>query len=97
MKRISILLLTILFTVSCTSVLAAKARSISSEADSAYHAEHLKRHIGESSCFATGNYIKAYIKIPAESGKAPSPGEFCKVIPEGLFRDGVIASPASLC
>jgi len=62
MKRISILLLTILFTVSCTSVLAAKARSISSEADSAYHAEHLKRHIGESSCFATGNYIKAYSK-----------------------------------
>ena len=36
----------------------------------------------------TGNYIKVYIKMPA-GGK---PGEFCTVIPEGLFRDGVIAS-----
>lgn len=60
MKRISVLLLTILFMILCVSALAAKARSISSEADSAYHEEHLKRHIGESSCFATGNYIKAY-------------------------------------
>ncbi len=55
----------------------------------------------------TGNYIKVYIKVPdpgaasedADSAaecpaKAPAPGEFCRVIPEGLFRDGVIASPA---
>ena len=43
----------------------------------------------------TGNYIKAYIKVPgpdASSGAALAPGEFCKVIPEGLFRDGVTAS-----
>ena len=62
MKRISMLLLTILFMTSCASALAAKARSISSNTDSAYHAEHLQRHIGESSCFATGNYIKVYNK-----------------------------------
>ena len=55
----------------------------------------------------TGNYIKVYIKVPdpgaasedADSAaecpaKAPAPGEFCRVVPEGLFRDGVIASPA---
>ncbi|MBQ6439109.1 MAG: tRNA (N(6)-L-threonylcarbamoyladenosine(37)-C(2))-methylthiotransferase MtaB [Mogibacterium sp.] len=53
----------------------------------------------------TGNYIKAYIKAAesAELGKGvscdsslsvktPEPGEFCKVIPTGLFRDGVLAS-----
>ena len=51
----------------------------------------------------TGNYIKAYIKVPGEStdkkgsGDSASaftlaPGEFCEVIPEGLFRDGVTAS-----
>ena len=43
----------------------------------------------------TGNYIKAYIKVPgpdASSGAALAPGEFCKVIPEGLFRDGVTAA-----
>ena len=37
----------------------------------------------------TGNYIKVYVRA---SG-APVPGEFSRVIPEGLFRDGVIASP----
>lgn len=41
----------------------------------------------------TGNYIKSYIKLPdGASAKVPAPGEFCKVIPEGLFRDGVAAS-----
>ena len=51
----------------------------------------------------TGNYIKAYIKVPGESTDkknsgdsasafTPAPGEFCTVIPEGLFRDGVKAS-----
>ena len=41
----------------------------------------------------TGNYIKAYIKVPeGAAAKEPAPGEFCTVIPEGLFRDGVAAS-----
>ena len=41
----------------------------------------------------TGNYIKAYIKVPEGAAvKEPAPGEFCTVIPEGLFRDGVAAS-----
>ena len=37
----------------------------------------------------TGNYIKVYIKADDEM---PAPGGFCRVIPTGLFRDGVIAS-----
>ena len=44
----------------------------------------------------TGNYIKVYIKAesrPYQKGPKPAAGGFCRVIPEGLFRDGVIASP----
>ena len=54
----------------------------------------------------TGNYIKVYVKVPGaddsseDTGgasehlvKAPVPGEFCRVMPEDLFRDGVVASP----
>ena len=41
----------------------------------------------------TGNYIKAYIKA-SDLGSSVAAGEFCRVIPQGLFRDGVIASPA---
>ena len=40
----------------------------------------------------TGNYIKVYVKVPADAGK-PAAGELCKVIPEGLFREGVAARP----
>lgn len=50
----------------------------------------------------TGNYIKVYVKaVPEErscaadgcSARTFTPGEFCNVIPEDLFRDGVTASP----
>ena len=41
----------------------------------------------------TGNYIKAYISL-SDLGGSAVPGEFCRVIPEGLFRDGVVAHPA---
>jgi len=41
----------------------------------------------------TGNYIKAYIKVNETGSAALAPGEFCKVIPAGLFKDGVIAEP----
>ena len=42
----------------------------------------------------TGNYIKAYIKVSgAEASEAAlATGEFCTVIPTGLFRDGVAAT-----
>jgi threonylcarbamoyladenosine tRNA methylthiotransferase MtaB len=42
----------------------------------------------------TGNYIKAYIKLSgAEASEAAlATGEFCTVIPTGLFRDGVAAT-----
>ena len=57
MKRLFALLF--MFIIASTSTaLAAKARSISNDADSSFHAKHLALHIGESSCHATGNYIK---------------------------------------
>lgn len=42
----------------CIPALADKARGISTEADEAFHADHLLRHINQSDCRVTGNYIK---------------------------------------
>lgn len=61
-KRFCSFILFILLLISCESAFAAKARSISSDADSAYHADHLQRHLGETDCHATGNYIKTRSK-----------------------------------
>lgn len=56
---IRLLALLFSFIIANTSTaLAAKARSIDSNSDSEFHAKHLALHIGESSCHATGNYIK---------------------------------------
>lgn len=57
MKRMFALLFALIIANTSTA-LAAKARSIGSDADSSFHAKHLALHIGESSCHATGNYIK---------------------------------------
>lgn len=35
-----------------------KARSIETEQDSIYHAQHLERHVMTTSCACTGNYVK---------------------------------------
>ena len=58
MKKLCLLILAMVLLMVCESASAAKARSISSDADSAYHAEHLANHLGETNCSATGNYIK---------------------------------------
>lgn len=47
---------------------AAKARLIVSDADSIYHEEHLRSHIGERDCHATGNYIKARVQPENSTG-----------------------------
>lgn len=57
MKRLCAILFALIIANTSTA-LAAKARSIGSDADSSFHAKHLALHIGESSCYATGNYIK---------------------------------------
>lgn len=57
MKRLLALLFALMIT-STSTAFAAKARSIDSDADSSFHAKHLVLHIGESSCHATGNYLK---------------------------------------
>lgn len=57
MKRLIFILLVLLIT-GTSSAFAAKARSIDSNADSDFHAQHLTLHIGETFCHATGNYIK---------------------------------------
>jgi threonylcarbamoyladenosine tRNA methylthiotransferase MtaB len=56
----------------------------------------------------TGNYIKVYVKAPVGDASAEDTcsaseptaetavsGEFCRVIPEELFRDGVVAVPVA--
>lgn len=62
MRRTFLLIILVALVLSGEPALAAKARSISSDSDSFYHAEHLKKHIGEIGCRATGNYIKAHSK-----------------------------------
>lgn len=62
MKRLCLLILTAILLMVCESAFAAKARSISSDSDSAYHAEHLIKHLDETECQATGNYIKTRSK-----------------------------------
>ena len=57
MKRLLAFLFALMIT-STSTAFAAKARSIDSDADSSFHAKHLLLHIGDSSCHATGNYIK---------------------------------------
>lgn len=61
-NRLCSFILSILLLFSCKSALAAKARSISSDTDSTYHSEHLRNHLGEIGCHATGNYIKTRSK-----------------------------------
>lgn len=58
MKRKCLMLLVMVLLFTTEVAYAAKARSIVTDFDSQYHAEHLMVHIGESCCHATGNYIK---------------------------------------
>lgn len=67
MKKRCAILLTLILLLTSNSALAVKARSINSDADSDYHFEHLLKHIGESICHATGNYIKT--RTTADSNK----------------------------
>lgn len=57
MKRIMVLLVAFIV-MHASTALAAKARSIENDLDSQFHAGHLMRHLGETSCRATGNYLK---------------------------------------
>lgn len=62
MKRMIGLLLTVCLFFSAESALAAKARSIESDADSIHHSSHMHLHVGNTGCHATGNYIKTRTK-----------------------------------
>ena len=53
-----VLLLLISLCMMCSKAGAAKARDIRSDADAAYHAEHLHSHLNDVTCRVTGNYIK---------------------------------------
>ena len=58
MKRIVYVALIMMSFLYSSEALAAKARSITTDADSAYHSNHLELHIGQTDCFCTGNYVK---------------------------------------
>ena len=57
LKQLCVLCLSLLF-LPASGALAAKARSIETDADSAFHVTHLSLHLNTTECHATGNYIK---------------------------------------
>ena len=58
MKRMACIALMTLALLCTSEALAAKARSIATNADSDYHDSHLALHIGDINCHGTGNYVK---------------------------------------
>ena len=58
MKRLICVGMIMLFLFCANEALAAKARSITTNADSDYHDSHLALHIGDINCHGTGNYVK---------------------------------------
>ena len=58
MKRIVCIALVTLALLCTNEAMAAKARSIATNADSDYHDSHLSLHIGDINCYGTGNYVK---------------------------------------
>lgn len=62
-KQLLVLCLTLcLLLLPASGALAAKARSIVTDADSDFHAAHLLLHLNTTQCHATGNYIKTRSK-----------------------------------
>lgn len=62
-RQFRILCLTLcLLLLPATGALATKARSIETDADSAFHTAHLLLHLNTTQCHATGNYIKTRSK-----------------------------------
>lgn len=51
----------------CATAKADKANFVVTSADSVYHAEHLKRHIGEEDCICTGTYVKVRLSAGADA------------------------------
>ena len=51
----------------CGTAKADKANFVVTTEDSVYHAEHLKRHIGEENCICTGTYVKIRLDAGADS------------------------------
>ncbi len=51
----------------CATAKADKANFVVTSADSVYHAEHLKRHIGEEDCICTGTYVKIRLSAGADA------------------------------
>lgn len=58
MRKAALFPIFLMLFLTSSPALAAKARSIATDQDSAYHAEHLQMHIDSAECHATGNYIK---------------------------------------
>lgn len=56
-QSVLLLIMVLIFAFTSTAF-ASKAAYVDTNADSAYHAAHLLRHLGEIGCHASGNYIK---------------------------------------
>ena len=66
MKRSFSAIVFVLLLLSSCPAFAEKARSIDSDAASAYHAQHLALHVGSAVCTCTGNYVKIRAKISGD-------------------------------
>ena len=58
MKRFAMILFFALLVINGSEVVAAKARYLTGDGNTAYHSRHLSMHIGDETCRASGNYLK---------------------------------------
>ena len=57
-KKILAFALLLAMVLSSVSAYAAPARFLKQDKNSAYHAEHLRNHIGSENCKSSGDYVK---------------------------------------
>lgn len=82
----------------CATAKADKANFAVTSADSVYHAEHLKRHIGEEDCICTGTYVKIRLSAGADAkvvGHLEQADRFLMMDVEGKYAQIQIVEASS--
>lgn len=82
----------------CATAKADKANFVVTSADSVYHAEHLKRHIGEEDCICTGTYVKIRLSAGADAkvvGHLEQADRFLMMDVEGKYAQIQIVEASS--
>lgn len=82
----------------CATAKADKANFVVTSADSVYHAEHLKRHIGEEDCICRGTYVKIRLSAGADAkvvGHLEQADRFLMMDVEGKYAQIQIVEASS--